>query len=350
MLKRGSERRETQQREREESLAKRFSEGLPLHTSDAFVQRLLSVSKDFMQDRSHLLTEQRLPESMKLDAMSVADIVALMNDQDHRAVAAVGDVQAEIVQAVDLVVEALSHGGRLFYVGAGSSGRLGVLDAAECPPTFRSDPEQVQGIIAGGDCAMFSAQEGAEDRPEDGALAVDSRHVSPRDVVCGIAAGGTTPFVRGALRRAADRGAKTVFLTCVQPTPKEPAVDVVIRPLVGPEIITGSTRLKAGTATKLVLNMLTTITMVRLGKVYENLMVDLRATNQKLWDRGSRIIASVTGVAREEAMELLRRADGHVKAAIIMHGKGADLQHARQMLHAASGSLRKALNGTKFHK
>jgi N-acetylmuramic acid 6-phosphate etherase len=303
-----------------------------------------------MQDRSHLLTEQRLPESMKLDAMSVSEIVALMNEQDARAVAAVAEVQSDIVRGVELVVHALSHGGRLFYYGAGSSGRLGVLDAAECPPTFRSDPQQIQGIIAGGDAAMFKAQEGAEDRPEDGAASVDSHHIGVRDVVCGIAAGGTTPFVRGALRRAADRGAKTIFLTCVQSTPKEPSVDVVIRPLVGPEIVTGSTRLKAGTATKLVLNSLTTVAMVQLGKVYENLMVDLKATNQKLWDRGSRIISSVTGIERDEAMELLRRANGHVKAAIIMHGKEIDLQHATRLLHTSGGSLRKALNGTKFSR
>jgi N-acetylmuramic acid 6-phosphate etherase len=287
---------------------------------------------------------------MQLDAMRVSDVVAMMNDQDARAVAAVGECQPEICQAIELIVHALSNHGRLLYFGAGSSGRLGVLDAAECPPTFRTDPQQIQGIIAGGEPAMFTAQEGAEDRPEDGAMAVDSRHVGPRDVVCGIAAGGTTPFVRGALRRAAERGAKTIFLTCVQPTPKEPTVDVVIRPLVGPEVITGSTRLKAGTATKLVLNMLTTITMVRLGKVYENLMVDLRATNQKLWDRGSRIIASVTGMPREDAVDLLRRADGHVKAAIIMQGKGIDLPHAKRLLQNSDGSLRKALNGTKFSR
>ena len=181
-----------------------------------------------------------------------------------------------------LVVAAMRRGGRLIYVGAGTSGRLGVLDAAECPPTFRTDPELVQGIIAGGQAAMFQAQEGAEDSAGGGAAAIDERAVGEADVVVGIAAGGTTPFVHGALRRAAERGAGTVFLSCVQPVENEPAVDVVIRPITGPEVVTGSTRLKAGTATKLVLNTISTLAMVQMGKVYENLMVDLRATNQKL--------------------------------------------------------------------
>jgi N-acetylmuramic acid 6-phosphate etherase len=296
-----------------------------------------------MQDRSHLLTEQRLPESMNLDAMRVEDAVALMNAQDALAVAAVASQRAGIARAVELVATALSTGGRLLYFGAGTSGRLGVLDAAECPPTFRTDPDSVQGVIAGGDAAMFRAQEGAEDRAEDGAAAVDARSVSDRDVVMGIASGGTTPFVHGALRRAAERGAKTVFLSCVQPVAGEPTVDVVIRPLTGPEVITGSTRLKAGTATKLVLNTISTLAMVRLGKVYENLMVDLRASNQKLWDRGARIISTVTGLGREQSMDLLRRADGHVKAAVVMHRRGVDRSEAQRLLDQHGGMLREAL-------
>jgi N-acetylmuramic acid 6-phosphate etherase len=297
-----------------------------------------------MQDRSHLLTEQRLPESMALDAMSVADAVALMNQQDARAVAAVAAVQGDVTRAVELIVQSFKSGGRLIYFGAGTSGRLGVLDASECPPTFRTDPEMVQGIIAGGEQAMFRAQEGAEDRAEDGAAAVDAKRIGPNDVVCGIAAGGTTPYVHGALRRGRELGAKTVFISCVQETPNEPAVDVAIRPLVGPEVVTGSTRLKAGTATKLVLNTLTTVAMVRLGKVYENLMVDLRATNQKLWDRGARIISTLTALPRDAAMELLKRSEGHVKAAVVMHGKKADLATAQKLLSAAGGSLRAALS------
>jgi N-acetylmuramic acid 6-phosphate etherase len=296
-----------------------------------------------MQDRAHLLTEQRLPESLNLDAMSVDDAVALMNAQDAAAVAAVAAEQANVARAVEVVAAALAAGGRLLYFGAGTSGRLGVLDAAECPPTFRTDPQMVQGVIAGGEAAMFRAQEGAEDRAEDGAAAVDTKSVTARDVVMGIAAGGTTPFVHGALRRAADLGAKTIFLSCVQPVPGEPAVDVVIRPLTGPEVVTGSTRLKAGTATKLVLNTISTLAMVRLGKVYQNLMVDLRASNQKLWDRGARIVSTVTGLGREPSMALLRAANGHVKAAIVMHERGVRFDEAQGLLGRSGGSLREAI-------
>jgi N-acetylmuramic acid 6-phosphate etherase len=296
-------------------------------------------------DRSHLLTEQRLPESMRLDAMSSDEVVALMNAQDAKAVAAVAAERANVVKAIDLVVAALKMGGRLFYVGAGTSGRLGVLDAAECPPTFRSDPEMVQGLMAGGESAMFRAKEGAEDSPEQGAETVDAKHVGPNDVVMGIAAGGTTPFVHGALRRARERGAKTIFLSCVQPVPSEAPVDVVIRPLTGPEVVTGSTRLKAGTATKLVLNAITTVAMVRLNKVYENLMVDLKASNTKLWDRGARIIATITDLSRDDAMTLLKRADGHVKVAIVMHRRDVGIDQARDLLAKANGKLRDALNG-----
>jgi N-acetylmuramic acid 6-phosphate etherase len=296
-----------------------------------------------MQDRSHLLTEQRLPESMQLDAMSIADAVALMNRQDWRAVEAVASQKEQISRAVEMVAQSLKDGGRLIYAGAGTSGRLGVLDATECPPTFRTDPQMVQGIIAGGEAAMFRSQEGAEDRPEDGAVAIDARQITSHDIVLGIAAGGTTPFVHGALRRAAELCAKTIFLTCVHATESEPKVDLVIRPLVGPEVLTGSTRLKAGTATKLVLNTITTLAMVQLGKVYENLMVDLRATNQKLWDRGARIVATLTGLERDAAMNLLKRADGHVKVAVVMNARKVDLPEAQQLLERVEGQLRKAL-------
>lgn len=299
-----------------------------------------------MTDRSHLLTELRLPESMGLDAMSAEEAVAVMNAQDAKAVEAVAAERASVARAAELVAAALRGGGRLIYFGAGTSGRLGVLDASECPPTFRTDPEQVQGVIAGGEAAMFRAQEGAEDRAEDGAAAVDARGVGPRDVVMGIAAGGTTPFVHGALRRARERGAKTVFLSCVQPVPDEPPVDVVIRPLTGPEVLTGSTRLKAGTATKLVLNQITTVAMVRLGKVYENLMVDLRATNQKLWDRGARIVATLTGLPRDAAMDLLRRADGRVKVAVVMQRRQVSAEEATRLLAASGGALRGAASSS----
>jgi N-acetylmuramic acid 6-phosphate etherase len=296
-----------------------------------------------MNDRSHLMTELRLPESMRLDAMSVEEAVRLMNQQDQKAVEAVGKAGPEISRATQLVVDAIRQGGRLIYYGAGTSGRLGVLDASECPPTFRVDPEMVQGVIAGGPDAMFRAKEGAEDSPEGGAQAVDEKKVGPEDVVCGIAAGGTTPFVYGALRHAKSLGAKTVFVTCIQEVPGEPDVDVKIRLLVGPEVLTGSTRLKAGTATKLALNSITTIAMVQLGKVYENLMVDLRASNIKLWDRGARIVSTLTGLARDQAMELLRAAEGHVKLAVVMHKRNVSAGEGRKLLEAAGGRLRKAV-------
>jgi N-acetylmuramic acid 6-phosphate etherase len=266
-----------------------------------------------------------------------------MNHEDLAAVQAVASQRAQIAAAVRLVADAFSAGGRLIYVGAGTSGRLGVLDASECPPTFRSNPEMVQGIIAGGEQAMFRAQEGAEDRAEDGSAAMDQKQVGTLDVVLGIAAGGTTPFVHGALRRAAERGARTIFLSCVQPVAGEAAVDVVIRPLSGPEVLTGSTRLKAGTATKLILNQITTIAMVQIGKVYENLMVDLRVTNQKLRDRATRIVQILTGASRDEAAELLRQADGHVKLAIVMQQRHLSAEAAGQLLAASGGQLRQAL-------
>lgn len=296
-----------------------------------------------MHDRSHLLTEQRLSASMNLDALSIEEALDVMNHQDLLAVQAVASQRPQVVAAVRLVVDAFSNAGRLIYVGAGTSGRLGVLDASECPPTFRSSPDMVQGVIAGGQQAMFRAQEGAEDKADDGAAAMDEKQVGPQDVVMGIAAGGTTPFVHGALRRATQRQAKTIFLSCVQPVPSEPPVDVVIRPLTGPEVVTGSTRLKAGTATKLILNQITTLSMVQLGKVYENLMVDLRATNTKLQDRATRIIQTLTGATRDQAAELLRQSDGHVKLAIVMHQRSIDAAGARRLLEIAGGRLRQAI-------
>jgi N-acetylmuramic acid 6-phosphate etherase len=302
------------------------------------------ASKDF-QDRSHLLTEQRLAESMELDRMSVEEALAMMNAQDAIAVNAVAAERGAIARAVGMVSKGLGCGGRLIYVGAGTSGRLGVLDASECPPTFGVEAQMVQGIIAGGEAAMFRSQEGAEDQPEDGAAAIDTKNVSAKDVVMGIAAGGTTPFVHGALERAKSRGAGTIFLCCVQATAGEPVVDVMIRPLVGPEVLTGSTRLKAGTATKLVLNQITTLAMVQLGKVFENLMVDLRASNVKLWDRGARIVGVVTGLERDAALKLLQEAGGEVKTAIVMHWRGVGAQQSRAILRGNGGKLRAMMGG-----
>jgi N-acetylmuramic acid 6-phosphate etherase len=294
-------------------------------------------------DRSALLTERRLAESMELDRLSIEDALAVMNEQDELAVKAVAGQRREVARAIELVADAIKSGGRLFYAGAGTSGRLGVLDAAECPPTFGTDPLIVQGIIAGGEQAMFRSIEGAEDRPEDGAAAMDARKVGPGDVVMGIAAGGSTPFVRGALGRARELRAGTIFLCCVEKTAAEPDADVVIRPLTGPEVLTGSTRLKAGTATKLVLNQITTLAMVRMGKVHENLMVDLRATNQKLWDRGARIVGLLTGLSRDQALALLQAANGEVKTAIVMQKRQMDAATAREILTKAQGGLHVAL-------
>lgn len=295
------------------------------------------------EDRGHLLTEQRLAESMSLDAMPIEDAVRLMNQQDLATVNAVEVERGKIAQAIELISLKLAAGGRLLYFGAGTSGRLGVLDATECPPTFRVDPMMIQATIAGGDGAMFRSVEGAEDDAMAGATAVNEKMASNSDVVFGIAAGGTTPFVHGALRRGREIGCATIFLTCVQATTTEPAVDIVIRPLVGPEVLTGSTRLKAGTATKLVLNTISTLVMVRLGKVYENLMVDLRATNDKLWDRGARIVATLTGLDRAAAMRLLREADGQVKRAVVMQRRGVDATAADALLARHGGHLRDAI-------
>ena len=231
----------------------------------------------------------------------------------------------------------------MFYVGAGTSGRLGVLDASECPPTFGTPPSLVQGIIAGGRRALVRSVEGAEDCADDGAAALRRRRVTASDVVVGIAACGLTPFVRGALGEARRRGAAAVFLTCAPEAAPYTAADVLINPVVGPEVVTGSTRMKAGTATKLVLNTLTTAAMIRLGKVYDNFMVDLRATNAKLRDRAERIVMEVTGVSRPRARTLLRKARGWAKVAIVMHFRRCDDDAARALLVDADESLRRAI-------
>ena len=286
------------------------------------------------------LTEQRNPRSARIDTLSSAQIVDLINAEDRGVAEAVAEVRAAMASTIDLVVDAFSKGGRLIYVGAGTSGRLGVLDAAEMPPTFGTDPTMVQGIIAGGVEALVRSQEGAEDHPEDGAEAIDGRHVGPSDFVLGIATSGTTPYVHGALARARELGARTGFLLCTHPTPElVDSHDVVIAPLVGPEVVTGSTRMKAGTATKLVLNIITTGAMIRIGKVFGNLMVDLQATCEKLQDRGERIVMATLDVERSEASELLEAAGGHVKTALVMGGRGVGKDEAIGMLHAADGVL-----------
>lgn len=290
------------------------------------------------------MTERRNPRSHDLDRLDVRAIVDLIQSEDRRVPEAVAAEAEPIAEAVRLIEAALRSGGRLIYVGAGTSGRLGVLDASEMPPTYGTDPEWVRGIIAGGHSALVRACEGAEDHPHDGADAVDAIAVGPADFVLGIASSGTTPYVHGALDRARERGARTGFLLCTPPSAELRARhDVVIAPLVGPEVVTGSTRMKAGTATKLVLNTLTTAAMVRLGKVHGNLMVDLQVTCAKLQDRAERILVDVLDLERSQAIELLERAGGRVKRALAMHQLGVDADEADRRLQAAGGVLSRAL-------
>jgi len=286
------------------------------------------------------LTEQRNPRSQRIDRLSSLEIVDLINAEDQMVAQAVAEERESVAQALELVVDSLRRGGRLIYVGAGTSGRLGVLDAAEMPPTYGTDPEMVQGIIAGGYGALVRSIEGAEDRPEDGATAVDERQVGPDEFVLGIATSGTTPYVHGALARARQHGARTGFLLCTHPSRELlDSHDVVIAPLVGPEVITGSTRMKAGTATKLVLNTITTGAMVLMGKVYGNLMVDVQVTCEKLRDRGERIVMEMVGVERDEASRLLDESDGHVKTALVMGKRDVGVDEARRLLHEAGDRI-----------
>lgn len=286
------------------------------------------------------LTEQRNPASAEVDRLSPLEIVDLINSEDLKVAPAVGAARESIARALEMAEEAFRQGGRLIYVGAGTSGRLGVLDASEMPPTYGTDPRMVQGVIAGGPHALTNAVEGAEDHPEDGAAAMDEREVGPGDFVFGIATSGTTPYVHGALRRAKERGARTGFLLCTHPTQEVlEAYDVVVAALVGPEVVTGSTRMKAGTATKLVLNTITTGAMIRLGKVFGNLMVDLRVTNRKLQDRSERILMETLDLSRGEARRLLARAGGSVKVAMVMHWTGDGRDAAQQRLQRAGGRL-----------
>lgn len=294
--------------------------------------------------RGHLVTEQRLAASRDLDAMSTADAFDVVNAEDATVAAAVADAKDAIVRAVDLVVEKLAAGGRLFYVGAGTSGRLGVLDAAECPPTFHSRPERVQAILAGGPKAVFAAVEGAEDAELAARARLQEKRLSPDDVVFGIAAGGTTPFVRAAIQCAQETGAGTIFLACVPFEQAPDDADVSIRVITGPEVVTGSTRMKAGTATKLVLNTVSTLVMVRRGKVHQNLMVDVQTRgNAKLRERGIRMLMELCDLEPTAAAELLDRADGHVKRAALMHHAELDSRAAIARLKSCGGSLRQAL-------
>lgn len=291
----------------------------------------------------HLVTEQPNATSADIDTLSTLGIVELMNAEDRKVAVAVELQAAAIAKAVDIIALRIAGGGRLIYLGAGTSGRLGVLDASECPPTFNTPPEMVVGIIAGGTTALTSAIEGAEDDFEAAVVDLKARGLSSRDVLVGIATSGRTPYVIGGLRYAQSIGAFAVGLTCNPDSELDPCSDIVIAPVVGPEVISGSTRLKAGTATKMVLNILTTATMVRLGKTYGNWMVDLRATNVKLKARSIRIVATITGLNEQQASEQLARCDEEVKTAIVASKRTVDATAARELLKRSQGKLRQAL-------
>ena len=298
-----------------------------------------------MDPLQHLSTEARNPASARLDELTSVELADLMNAEDATIAAAVAAQRREIAQAIDAIADRLAKGGRLVYVGAGTSGRLGVLDAAECPPTFQTPPEQVVGLIAGGNGAMFRAVEGAEDSVEQGETDLKAIHFTAKDALVGIATSGRTPYVIGAARYARSLGAFTIGLACTPDAALSAEVDLPIVPVVGPEVLTGSTRLKAGTATKLVLNTLTTGAMVRLGKTFGNLMVDLKATNSKLRARANRIVRTITGLDQTAADDLLQRCNGEVKTAIVAHVAGVSADDARAKLAAAGGRVGVALGG-----
>ncbi|MFA5292119.1 MAG: N-acetylmuramic acid 6-phosphate etherase [Phycisphaerae bacterium] len=289
------------------------------------------------------MTEKRNRKSENIDILSTLQIVKLINSEDMLIAPAVGKESKKIAVAVDMIVERFKRNGRLFYVGAGTSGRLGVLDASECPPTFGVSPLLVQGIIAGGKRALVKAVEGAEDKINDGIKAIKKHRISSKDVVVGIAACGLTPFVRAALKEAKKKGAGTIFVTCAPEAVKDIPAQIVINPVVGPEVVTGSTRMKAGTATKLVLNLLTTGAMIKMGKVYGNLMVDLKATNNKLKDRSVRIVSEMTELSKSGSAKLIKKANGKVKTAIVMHFCNVDSKQAEDILDKCGQSLRKAI-------
>jgi N-acetylmuramic acid 6-phosphate etherase len=290
-----------------------------------------------------LLTERRNPASEGIDALPTADILAIVNSEDRKVADAVGREIPRIAQAVDAIAARLEKGGRLFYIGSGTSGRLGVLDAAECPPTFNVPPDLVQGIIAGGKAALAGATEASEDDAALGARDLDARGFTPADVLVGIAASGRTPYVLGAVARARQLGALAIGISCTPGSELSRAVEIAIEPLAGPEVIAGSTRMKAGTATKLVLNMLSTAVMIRLGYVYGNLMVNVQPVNAKLRERAVRIVAEAVGTDRKHAAKLLGASGGTVKTAIVMARLAIPREAAEERLRAAGGRVSEAL-------
>jgi N-acetylmuramic acid 6-phosphate etherase len=290
-----------------------------------------------------LPTEQINPASLAVDKAPVLDIIDLVVNEDKKVVAAVQKEKEKIAHGVEIITQALRKGGRVIFVGAGTSGRLGVVEAAEMPPTFGTHPRLVQGIMAGGQAAVFEAKEGVEDNYEEGGRSIARLRLSSRDVLVGVSASGITPFVRGALTRGRKAGAKIIFVTCWPGSELQNFVDLLIAPSVGPEIIAGSTRLKAGTATKMVLNMLTTISMIKWGKTYGNLMVDVKTGSEKLKDRAKRILNVVTGLEPADAETLLKRARWNVKAAIVMQKANLTLPQAMKRLRQKDNSVREAI-------
>jgi N-acetylmuramic acid 6-phosphate etherase len=300
-----------------------------------------------VETRGHLLTEQINPKSRDLDRLTPLEFVDLVNQEDARTLEAIASARVPLAQAIEAIALSLSQGGRLFYIGAGTSGRLGVLDAAECPPTFCTPPHLVQGILAGGAAALLKSSENLEDNREDGAAEMAEQKITPLDAVVGITAGGTTPYVHGALEAAKKRGATTIAISCVPAEQVPIDADIDIRLLAGPEILAGSTRLKAGTVTKMALNILSTGTMVRLGKVYGNRMIDVAVTNRKLFDRALRIIGDLTGLSREEAAILLEKSGKKVKLALLLHETGLTPEEGETLLQTHRGQLRAALDAYK---
>lgn len=299
-------------------------------------------SNDLFEQLKKLDTEQRNPNTKSIDLADPKEIARLINEEDKLVAEEVGKKNDQIAEAIRITAEALQEGGRLIYAGAGTSGRLGVLDAAECPPTFGTDPDQIIGLIAGGKEAMFVAQEGAEDFEANGRKAMDEINLSGKDIVCGLAASGRTPYVHGALKEAKDRGCKTFFVTTVPADQITISVDVLIDVPVGPEVIMGSTRMKSATAQKMVLNMITTGAMIRQGKIYENVMVDLMLTNEKLKERAKRIIMMFADVSYNESARLLEEAGGHVKTALLMALGDIGKPEAKALLEEHDGFIRKA--------
>lgn len=290
-----------------------------------------------------LPTEARHPASRELDRLSSEEVVSLLLEEDRRGLDAALTRRLEIAKVAGWLAETLEGGGKVVFTGAGTSGRLGVLEAAECPPTFGTDPERIRAVMAGGEEAVFRAKEGSEDREDDGRRAAAG--LGERDLVIGLSASSVTPFTRGSLEAARQQGARTVLLTCAAPAGLERIADQVLALDTGPEVLTGSTRLKAGSATKAALNAITTAAMVRLGKVFENWMVDLKPGSAKLEDRSRRIVEAAGGVGREEAERLLAEAGGHVKTALVMARLGLEVEEARNRLAGAGGSVRRALDG-----